>query len=113
MFGMVSRKAGLTVPGGACASATSGTITDAVSKADNAKIGRVTKCVRMITLLSPLYRQACAKRHIRSRAGGLVEAGERCGNYFLLDRILSGEANVYGLRRGWFLRGQSDGESNE
>src|SRR4051812_26863805 len=94
MFGMASRKAGLTVPGGDCASTISGIITDAASKADNANIGRVTMCVRMITLLSPVYGQTCAKRHTRSRAGHPVQVGERCGKLFLPDRILLGAPNV-------------------
>src|SRR6185295_9423296 len=82
MFGIASRKAGVTVPGGDCASAISGAITDAVSKAANANIGRVTMCIRMITLLLPVYRQACAKRHIGSRAGHPAQGGECRGNYF-------------------------------
>ena len=77
-----------------------GTTTDAVSKADNANIGRVTTCIRMITLLSPVGRQGCAKRHIRSRADHPLQGRGTVRKLFLLDRILIEAPNVYGLRHG-------------
>src|ERR1700709_1783282 len=92
MFGIASRNAGDTEPGGDCAGAISGTITDAVSKADNANIGRVTTCMRMITLLSPVYRQSVREAPYQVKGRSPHAGRGTVRKLFLLDRILSGGA---------------------